>query len=145
MTYTSAHTPQSLTPQEPQASQRVAHRARSFLRGNIVQVTEGIRTGCTIRDISEVGARVTVSDSEAVPEYFDLEIPVRSFLKRSKIVWRHNGEMGVMFVSQVESSMSTFFTPNSVSTLEKRVAMLESKVEELMARLMSDNNKGMQD
>lgn len=76
---------------------RQSSRVKSFLRGEIVYANGASRTECTIRDISEVGARIQIPDSVTVPETFELVIPQKGQHERSRIVWRRGSEIGVNF------------------------------------------------
>jgi hypothetical protein len=79
------------------AESRVTGRTRSFLRGEIIHSNGNSRTDCTVRDLSETGARIEAPPSVTVPEYFDLVIPQRNIRHRARIVWRHQAELGLAF------------------------------------------------
>jgi len=79
------------------AESRVTSRTRSFLRGEIIHSNGNSRTDCTVRDLSETGARIEAPPSVTVPEYFDLVIPQRNIRHRARIVWRHQAELGLAF------------------------------------------------
>lgn len=79
------------------ADGRIANRTRSFLRGEIIHSNGNSRTDCTIRDLSETGARIEAPPSVTVPEYFELFIPQRNSRHRSRIVWRHQADLGIAF------------------------------------------------
>lgn len=106
-------------------NKRQSERARSFLRGEIVHSNGASRTECTIRDISEVGARIQVPRSVTLPEYFELSIPQKGRHERAKIIWIKDGEIGVVFSEEVISSPAA---SHSRSELEHRIHMLESEL-----------------
>jgi hypothetical protein len=58
---------------------------------------------CTVVDISDGGARLTVADPITVPNEFILFLSPRGFpLRRCRVVWRTANQMGVEFESQLE-------------------------------------------
>jgi hypothetical protein len=73
---------------------RVA-RQRIF-KGARIAFGGGATIDCTVRDISAVGARMTVASPIGIPETFDLVIdgaPVR----HCQIVWKKTDQIGVKF------------------------------------------------
>ena len=97
---------------------RSATRARAFLKAQI-RFNNGMSTmDCVIRDLSEGGARLQLSDSVAIPNSFELHIPKRNETRRAVLHWRTSEEMGVGFQ---DSSLSK---PED-SALAQRVAQLE--------------------
>jgi PilZ domain len=116
---------------------RVFPRVRSFLRGEIVYSNGAQKADCTIRDISDNGARLQCSSAVAVPEFFVLTIPQRGSSERAQIVWRHGIEVGVIFpeksvhLPKTESGVAT-----RIAALESEVEMLRSQLEEITAFLV---------
>jgi hypothetical protein len=83
---------------------RTAARVRSFLRGEIIHSNGASRTECTIRDLSETGARVEAPSSVTLPEFFELWIPIRAVQRRVQIVWRHGSELGIRFIAEQQAA-----------------------------------------
>jgi hypothetical protein len=79
---------------------RQYRRAKSFLRGLIYDCRKRGAMGCMIRDLSEDGARIVLSDTVALPEVIELDIPQRELRRRARVVWRRNGEIGLCFASR---------------------------------------------
>ena len=76
---------------------RSATRARAFLKAQI-RFNNGMSTmDCVIRDLSDGGARLQISDSVAIPNSFELHIPKRDETRRAILHWRTSEEMGVGF------------------------------------------------
>jgi hypothetical protein len=90
---------------------RNTNRIRSFLRGEIVHSNGSSKTECTVRDISDGGARIEAPPSVTVPEFFTLLIPQRGLSQRARIVWRQGGELGISFEIQQPASPSAPETP----------------------------------
>jgi hypothetical protein len=78
--------------------QRAAHRMRTLKGGRIV-INDGFSTfQCTIRNLSDTGARLKVASIIGIPESFELAMDDgRRFA--CKVAWRKAEELGVTFVS----------------------------------------------
>ena len=56
------------------------------------------RTGCTLSDVSDTGARVDVQDSTAIPDHFVLMLSSNGAARRfCRVVWRKPHQVGVKF------------------------------------------------
>jgi hypothetical protein len=104
---------------------RTANRTRSFLRGEIVHSNGNSRTECTVRDLSDTGARIEAPPSVTVPEYFDLVIPQRNIRHRARIVWRHQAELGLTFEDILQQPAPVA----EQSSPEIRIRMMELELE----------------
>lgn len=112
------------------AEHRTAGRTRSLLRGVIIHSNGNSRTECTVRDLSETGARMEISSAITVPEFFDLFIPLRNATHRSRIVWRNSTEIGAAF-EDVQRAPQPAAPPEGPdeTPLEIKVRMLELELE----------------
>lgn len=78
-------------------NKRAALRKR-VLKGARIAFNERSSTlSCTVRDLSETGARLRVAQGQAVPAKFDLIIDSDGFEASCSVVWRRNEEVGVRF------------------------------------------------
>src|SRR3954462_13829819 len=84
--------------------QRAAPRKRTLLRGRIEFNNRQSSLDCLIRDLSETGARLTISENVALPRRFDLHIPNRDHAVPVELCWRIRDAAGVRFSSEQESS-----------------------------------------
>jgi hypothetical protein len=50
---------------------------------------------CIIRDLTVSGARLMVSDADALPEHFSLVLQPSGYITRARIVWRGEGCCGI--------------------------------------------------
>ncbi len=76
---------------------RVLSRLRTMIQGRIV-FNRGCSTmDCVVRDMAEGGARLQVAQAAAVPERFDLVLPLRHETHRAVVRWRREDEIGVAF------------------------------------------------
>ena len=102
---------------------RTTARVRSFLRGEINHSNGASKTECTIRDISEGGARIQIPGSITIPDHFELIIPQKGTTERAKTIWRHGNEIGVIFVNHKNEPIKH---PASSSTeIDYRIEELE--------------------
>jgi hypothetical protein len=76
---------------------RNASRTRAFLQGRIFFNNRRNSVDCLIRDISELGAKLTFSSVIATPDVVELHVPSRDESYRARIEWRAGEEVGVSF------------------------------------------------
>jgi hypothetical protein len=55
-------------------------------------------TSCIVRDLTAIGARLMVTDAEALPEHVRLILQPSGYVTRARIVWRGEGCCGVEFL-----------------------------------------------
>ena len=60
----------------------------------IERSSNNILERCMLVNLCEIGARLTISDVYDLPEKFALHLT-------SRVIWRHNHEVGVEFLSKV--------------------------------------------
>jgi PilZ domain len=108
---------------------RSVTRARAFLKAQI-RFNNGMSTmDCLIRDLSEGGARLQISDSVALPSSFELYIPKRDETRRAILHWRNSEEIGVGFQGSSLSGSETHGLLQRVAQLESDTANLRRLVE----------------
>lgn len=117
---------------------RTLIRQKSFLQGRIYFNNRRSSIDCLVRDYSETGARLKLSETVAVPEVMELYIPNREEMHRARVEWRTGNEMGVSFGDEMRAPS---IAPNAaqgdmtarVQKLEAEVAALRRAVSELRA------------
>jgi hypothetical protein len=114
---------------------RNAFRVRSFLRGEIYIGSSGMKTECTIRDISETGARIQVSGAISIPDQFELFIPQRNRREKARMIWRNGEEAGLVFVAQAANAENKATTPVAAPDMTQRVQSLEDEIARLRSQL----------
>ena len=60
-------------------------------------VTEGSLDACMVRDISALGACLALSRITGNPDFFDLTFDAARTLRKCRVVWRSESEIGVEF------------------------------------------------
>jgi len=122
----------------PSPEHRTAGRTRSLLRGVIIHSNGNSRTECTVRDLSETGARMEISSAVTVPEFFDLFIPLKNTTHRSRIVWRNSTEIGAAFedIQRVpQASAASDSADDTPAEIKLRMLELELETAKLRTQL----------
>ncbi len=101
-------------------------RNKSFLQGRIYFNNRRSSIDCLIRNFTEVGARLKFSDSVTVPEIVELYVPNREEMRRAKVEWRVNDEIGVSFAEEVRTP--SIVPDGAQGDLQARVLALEEEV-----------------
>ena len=78
-----------------QIEKRRQTRKRVFRKAQIALSEKAPKLECAVRDISEQGARLSVSTTFGLPQQFD--IIINGQRKRSRSIWRTLTELGVVF------------------------------------------------
>ena len=89
-----ANSPHNVSPSDA----RRAIRVRTFLQARISYGEGAISTECTVSQLSDTGARLTVASTVALPDVFDIAVPQRGIACRAKQVWRNDDQVGIDFV-----------------------------------------------
>jgi hypothetical protein len=78
--------------------QRSNKRQRTVLDGRIVFNNRFSLIDCTVRDLSDTGARIAFDHAITIPPEFEIEIPKKSLSLWARVMWSNGKEHGVMFV-----------------------------------------------
>jgi len=81
---------------EAMSEKRVAPRHRVFKHG-ILAFSSGGTIDCTVRSLSDTGARIDVANPIGVPENFVLMIESEHFSRHCHSVWSRDKQIGVAF------------------------------------------------
>lgn len=120
-------------------------RQKSFLHGRIYFNNRRSSLDCLVRDYSEQGARLTVSDSVAIPEVIELHVPHKDETRRAKIQWRTGHELGIAFGFDESAPSIVPDAPDlaaRVRRLETEMAALQRKINELQNELRKQQDSG---
>ncbi|MEQ1717044.1 MAG: PilZ domain-containing protein [Hyphomicrobium sp.] len=85
---------------EQTEKERIAARRRVLKAGMIAYNERHVTLPCGVRDMSQSGARLTVTGSISAPDTFELLIELDGMEVPCEVVWRRGMELGVRFVSQ---------------------------------------------
>jgi hypothetical protein len=81
---------------EAMNERRLAPRHRVFKHG-VLAFNSGGSVDCTVRNLSETGARVDVFNSVSVPKSFVLVIETDRFSRHCRSVWISDKQIGIAF------------------------------------------------
>jgi hypothetical protein len=84
----------------PEDNKRVARRSRVLKQGKMLLPNNMTLLDCTVRDLSETGAKLICSDPGAIPNEFRLVFTADRMMRDVKVVWRRPGMLGVQFTSE---------------------------------------------
>ena len=117
-------------------NRREAQRHRSLLQGRIYFNDRRSSADCTIRDITESGARLLFADPIAVPGVIELHIPHRRECYRAEVRWQRGREIGVQIDNaEISSVESPSVVPAAGATVEERLRRLEYEMATMRRRL----------
>jgi hypothetical protein len=71
-------------------------RQKTLLQAQIT-TAEGFVMSCSVRDLSERGARLSFGNAFWVPEQFKLHILAREWVAQVEVRWRKGNQVGVQF------------------------------------------------
>ena len=107
---------------------RRSTRSRSLLGARIVFNNRASTLDCTVRNISEQGARLVLGAAVAVPDEFDLVISQKERTHRCRIAWRTANEIGVAFRDAPDDPSDT---AQKIKALEDEKAALKRRIVQL--------------
>ncbi len=81
---------------------RSSKRRRTVLRGRVVFNNRSSVLDCTVQDLSDTGAQLTLADVSALPAEFDLEILGKSLQVQARLMWSRGKNHGVTIVHAAE-------------------------------------------
>ncbi len=126
------------------ANRRVAPRQRSFLQGRIYFNGRRSSADCTIRDITESGARLSFATAVALPEVIELHIPQRRECYRAEVRWQRGREIGVQIDNAEGGAVeSPGLVPAAGASVDERLRRLEYEVATLRRRLDEQQRNGL--
>ena len=111
------------------SEQRQGIRKRTFLKGRIIFNKGASSMDCLIRDMSETGARLELSETSTLPEVFDLYIAQKDETVRATLRWRRDGAVGIVFADQRKPAAApeAALPDASIGVLLRRIAELEAE------------------
>jgi len=103
---------------------RGSRRQKSFLRG-VVYFDKGRGVmSCLVRDFSEEGARIILSETIILPDSVRLHIPQRDETHEAHVQWRRGDEIGLAFTDVKQTGTTS---PQERALIE-RVVQLEGEI-----------------
>jgi hypothetical protein len=113
------------------SDKRYAQRSRTFLKAEI-DLNGGLSTlSCIVKDLSETGARVLVSEGIALPETFRIHLPKPDRWVQATLRWRRGEYIGVHFDDEPHAHETEQSDADRIRQLEAENARLRRLLEEL--------------
>lgn len=88
----------------PDENKRSARRGRVLKQGKILLSNNMTLLDCTVRDLSETGARLMCPDPGAIPNEFRLVFTADRMMRDVKVMWRRPDMLGVQFTSELRKA-----------------------------------------
>jgi hypothetical protein len=122
---------------------RRSKRLKSFLQGLVYIDKRRGAMNCVIRDLSDMGARMILSETVAIPDIVSLHIPQKDETYRARVKWRHGDEIGLAFEAADSESehADAGDLAKRVSQLEIEIALLRRMVKRLKAEKQGDDGE----
>ena len=79
-------------------------RLRTLLGGRVCFNRRQSTLDCLVRNMSDDGALLVLSDAVALPAAFELEIQQRQRSYNARVRWRHGEHVGIAFEAQAAGS-----------------------------------------
>jgi len=96
--------------------QRIAPRRRVLKAGKVAYQSRFCVVECTVRDISDTGAKLRTDNTVSIPDTFELLIETDGFEADCEVVWRNDGDLGIRFLGApriVDSARRQIVQPNA--------------------------------
>lgn len=106
---------------------RTAPRTRTFLKGVVLYDNRRVSIECTIRDLSDTGARITFPSPITIPDRIELFIPQKNRTYSADVRRRDDCEIGIAFRDQRSGEQRR----EADAAMDERVAALEHEVAQL--------------
>lgn len=123
---------------------RGAPRRRTLMSAQIRHSGGAVTADCVVRNISDTGAKIDVSQGIVLPERFDLVIPQKNVVHACELRWRRAAEAGIAFLdaaaaqaggSEGPAALTPRATP-AEDALKARIRQLEEENARLRARIV---------
>ncbi len=90
---------------------------------------------CTIRNLSDGGAKLQVSGAVTLPDEFELSIPQRNQKRRVRLCWRNDDFCGVAYLDGHDDSGGVTEADTVEAGLRQHIRDLEDKIAQLQRRI----------
>lgn len=130
---------QDSRPEEPQAALRV----RTFLKGIVYFDNRRASIDCTVRDLSDTGARIAFATLVTVPDDIELHIPQKQKTLPARVRRRDQLEIGVSFADQRSSEPRRAIDGDlaeRVTKIENELVAMRRLLKTLKAKALPDES-----
>ena len=110
-------------------------RHKTFIKGRIYFNNRLSSMDCIVRDVTNSGARLEVSENVPLPDAFEIYMPNKDEYFHAQVEWRKGGSMGVSWSSDQASRPQSESGGRREHPIADRLAKLEHDVAVLQKRL----------
>ena len=129
---------------DPEEPPKPALRSRTFLKGIVYYDNRHASIDCTIRDLSDTGARIVFTTLVVVPDNIELHIPQKQMTLPAQVRRRDEYEIGVSFEDQrsdeprraIDGEMA-----ERVTKIEHELAAMKRLLRKLAAKVLPNDNE----
>ncbi len=89
---------------QPRAERRPKSRRRVLLAGKVSYFDGAHEFACSIRDISDTGAKIALPKGQPIPKTIALANLTARVLYKAEVVWNNGRDAGVRFLEQIPAS-----------------------------------------
>lgn len=116
---------------------RQSDRMRTFMAARVSYAQGANVIECTIRNFSEGGAKLQISDSITLPGIFDLIIPQRNSIRRVRLCWRKEEFCGVAFMDEGGEAPQSVDAEHAdvEAALRLKIRKLEATITQMQLRI----------
>lgn len=131
---------QDMPPEAPQP----ALRTRTFLKGIVYYDNRRVTIDCTVRDLSDTGARIVFPALVTVPDNIELYIPQKETILPARVRRRNECEIGVSFQDQRSGEPRRAIDGNiaeRVTKIESELIAMKRLLKKLQAEILPNDNE----
>ena len=128
----------------PPEGPEVALRARTFLKGVVYYDNRRVSIECTVRDLSDTGARIAFPALVAVPDDIELDIPQKQTTFLARVRRRNQNEIGVSFEDRRADEPRRSIdgeVAERVAKIEHELVAMKRLLKKLEAKVLPNDNE----
>lgn len=107
---------------------RKEQRGRTFLGSAVAFNNRCSTVDCSVRNLSENGARLEFAHAVLIPNEFDVMIRQKGSIRRARLVWRRELAAGVAFMASETGAGVSIETARQIRKLETEREALARRV-----------------
>jgi hypothetical protein len=118
---------------------RTSARQRTVLPGRVYYNKHSVSAECLVRDMSDGGARLELSENVIIPDVMELYIPKKQKTFHAHVLWRRGNEVGVEYADSGSGGALSHGAGNLEAPAERGQGgvELEDRVQKLETEMVS--------
>ena len=110
---------------------RKEQRGRTYLGSEVAFNNRCSTIDCSVRNMSQSGAKLEFAHTALIPSEFDLMIRQKGSIRRARLVWRRELAAGVAFIASETGAFGSNETARQIRKLETERETLARRVADL--------------